>query len=65
MEEELLCALLKKEDAKKKKELGLIDSKKIIITILIRKTRENTTFHLPTSTKCFVLILSFIIPSST
>jgi len=28
MEAELLCALLKKEDVKKKKELGLIDSKR-------------------------------------
>jgi hypothetical protein len=60
--EELLCALLKKEDAKKKKELELIDSKKIIITILIKKTRENIAFHLPISTQCFVLILSFIYP---
>ena len=61
--EKLLCALLKKEDAKKKKrELELIDSKKIIIIILIKKTRENIAFHLPISTQCFVLILSFIYP---
>jgi len=86
MKGELLCALLKQEDAekkelglidywkivmcitekrrckKKKRELELIDSKKIIIIILIKKTKENIAFHLPISTQCFVLILSFIYP---
>jgi hypothetical protein len=30
--------------------------------ILIKKTKENIAFHLPISTQCFVLILSFIYP---
>jgi hypothetical protein len=60
-----MCITQEKRCKKKKKGVRVDWFKKIIITILIRKTRENTTFHLATSTECFVLILSFIISSST
>jgi len=58
----IVMCITEERRCKKKKELELIDSKKIIITILIKKTRENIAFHLPISTQCFVLILSFIYP---